>query len=160
MGKEFTYNTLTRAEAEIKIVDVDDKEHVFKLHEFSKKNLEDYVEKIYTYETYEDQVDDAGNKVLDDKGQPRRRLKKFADLCKTQTDSICEFLAKSAGKGFDKTFFTKLVEKLTMRQFASLFDMLNELNDVQTLLDSLGNLAMLPMISKNREQEAAQTSSE
>lgn len=104
--------------------------------EFSKKNFEKFVMEVFNINSYE-------NPEAEEKD---RKRKPFDKLSQEVSEPLCRWLAVSSGK--DVKYFEKLQDSMSIFGFGRLLDVLSEVNHVEAILATGGNLSMLPMVTK------------
>ena len=100
--------------------------------EFSKTNFERFVMEVLDVNVFVDpDVADADKK-----------RKKFDSLSQEITKAACKWLAVASGK--PEKFFLDLQQEISMSAFGKLLEVLYDLNRVDAILATGGNVAMLP----------------
>lgn len=124
-------------------IDPSDETKVEKItfRELSKTDFESFVQDVFQINVVEN-PDDAEDK---------RKRKDFEKLAEEVSGPLKKWLSKSSGK--DEEFFDEFEKNFSMRAFGLLLQVLYEVNHVEEVLATGGNLALLPTVQKIMEVE-------
>lgn len=143
-GFRFDAKAFLRDSATIELpLDPNDPTKVEKItfRELSKTDFEKFVQDVF-------QINIVENPDAD---EDHRKRKDFEKLAEEVSGPLKKWLAKSSGK--DEAFFDTFEENFSMRAFGLLLQVLYEVNHVEEVLATGGNLALLPTVQKIMEAE-------
>lgn len=124
-------------------IDPNDESKVEKItfRELSKTDFESFVQDVFQINVVENP----------DAEEDKRKRKDFEKLAEEVSGPLKKWLAKSSGK--DEAFFDEFEKNFSMRAFGILLQVLYEVNHVEEVLATGGNLALLPTVQKIMEVE-------